>query len=210
MRRRALLSTAGVGLSATALGGYLATGGEVPILGKPKPSIPETGGPKRGESDAEVRTKIVEDDPDVEYLEDENAVRYIAYWSSDGGDTPVKTDDMGRRAIYETVPFKKWAGTQLLHVAGAAAAEHVRKVLDTEDIGHGAGRGGGDQPETIAFVSTTTTLDPEGYLVSESEVEFDEFVSATPSTVTAQYRLGGESVEREVPMYAVYEVRQQL
>ena len=216
MRRRALLSAAGLGLSATALGGYLAADGEILGLGGPDEPIPEPAGPTRGESDAEVRTEVVEDDPDVEYLPDEDAVRYVAYWTSGEGDTPKRTDSAGRRAIYETVPFDEWAGTQLLHVTATAAATHVRGELDADTVGAGVGTGGGDREETIAYVSVTTVLNREGEVAVGSggesmdpDIEFDALVAATPATVTARYRLDGESVERGVPMYAVHRVMQQ-
>lgn len=217
MQRRALLGAAGAGLSATALGGYLATGGDPFGFGGPDEPVPEPAGPTRGESDAEVRTEVVEDDPDVEYLASEDAVRYVAYWSSSGGDTPVKTDEAGRRAIYETVPFEEWAGTQVLHVAATAAAAHVREAFDAGGVGAGVGTGGGDQEESIAYVVTSTVLNREGDVAVGSDgermdtgVPFDALVDATPASVTATYRLGGEEVERDVPMYAVHKVMQQM
>jgi hypothetical protein len=219
MRRRALLSAAGAGLSATALGGYLATSGDVLGIGGSTEPVPEPSGPTRGESDADVQTEVVEDDPDVEYLEDEDAVRYVARWSSSGAgaDEGAKTDSAGRKAVYETVPFDQWAGNELLAVAGAAAMAHVNEVLEGDDVGYGVGSGGGDQQGSIAYVSMTTVLNREGKVAVGSDgermdfdVAFDELVAATPATVTARYRLGGESVARDVPMYAVHRVMQQM
>lgn len=210
MRRRAFLSAAGVGLSAAALGGYLATeGSEVVGLDGPDEPTPEPAGPKRGESDAAVGTETVEDDPDVEYLPDENAVRFVARWSSSGVDPDAKTDSAGRRAVYETVPFDRWAETQLLHAAGAVAATHANEELDTDAVGHGV-TSRIEGMERAAFVAVSTVLDREGNVAFDTGVEFDALVAATPATVTARYRLADQSVERDVPMFAKYQVKQQL
>lgn len=162
-----------------------------------------------------MKTEVVEDDPNVEYLEDRDAVRYVAYWSSGGGDTPVKTDEHGRRAIYETVPFDRWAEKELLHAAAKAAAAHVNEVLDTDEVGYGVGTGGGDQEGSIAYVVVSTVLNRQGEVAVGSDgerlttdVEFDDLVAATPATVSVVYRFEENEVEQEVPVYATHDVIQ--
>ena len=181
--------------------------------------MPEARGPVRGESDAEVEIREVEDDENVEYVADD-AVRYVAAWrhvdqaektertDEENREEPNGTEEDGppeREPVFETTPFERWGETQCLSAAARAAAERANDELGTDEVGGGitATTEGEDR---AAFVSVETVLDRDGEVVRESDVEFEELVAATPATVEATYVLGDREYELAAPVYAEYTV----
>jgi hypothetical protein len=177
--------------------------------------MPEARGPVRGESDAEVEIREVEDDENVEYVADD-AVRYVAAWrhvdqaektertDEEDREEPNGTEEDGppeREPVFETTPFERWGETQCLSAAARAAAERANDELGTDEVGGGitATTEGEDR---AAFVSVETVLGRDGEVVRESDVEFEELVAATPATVEATYVLGDREYELAAPVYA--------
>ena len=172
-------------------------------------TAPEPRGPVRGESDADLDVRSVEDDPDVEYRPEEGVVRYVAAWRhaneeavENGSEAPT------REPVYETAPFEEWAGTRCISVAARAAAEHASEQLGTTAVGGGVSNAV-DGEDLAAVVSVSSVLDREGNVVSGTDVDFEALVAETPATVTTTYVLAGREHEVDVPAYAQHRVLKQ-
>lgn len=165
----------------------------------------DSRGPVRGESDADLSVEAVEDDENVQFLEDEDAVRYVAGWRSVNREEIEEGEPPEREPVYETTEFDSWGRTQCVSAAAEAAAEHVRTELGTDEVGGGIASGVPGE-DLAAVVSTSTTLTREGDVRYETDVAFEALVAATPRTVEATYRLDGQEYGMSVPVYAEHDV----
>lgn len=233
MKRRALLSTGGAVLGS--LCGCLASPGQrsrtatgngsdrsptaapSPESDTPSPTAtqtddppnrPDGAGPTRGEADP-ITTEAVETGENVEYVDAEHAVRYVAAWRHTNQEAVAEGAEPEREPVYETVPFEQWARTECVSAAATAAAGHAGETLGTDAVGSGItstveGR------ELAAVVSVETVLDRDGNPVGEAPVAFDALVGATPATVDVTYRFDDQAAQRSVPVYARHTVLQQM
>jgi hypothetical protein len=162
-------------------------------------------GPTRGESDADVETRVVESDEDVEYLPDEHAVRYVAAWRNVGtGEDGEPT----REPEYDTTPFEDWATIQCVEAAGRAAAEHAGSELGASAPGYGISNAVPGEA-LAAVVSIETVLDREGDVVREPAVGFEALVAATPASVDATYVIADATHTMAAPVYVRHSVVRQ-
>jgi hypothetical protein len=175
--------------------------------GDATPASPTPQEPVRGGSDADVSVRVVEDDEDVTYRPEDDAVRFVAGWRR-----PEDTDDGTARGtrepVYETTPFEDWARTQCASAGARAAADHAAAELGVEDVGSGVSNDVPDH-DLAATVSTTTILDRDGEVVSEAAVEFGALVDAAPGSVDATYILEGNEYATAVPVYVQHRVLRQ-
>lgn len=148
-------------------------------------SLPTSQGPTRGEANADLSTRMREPNPDVEYLEERNVVRFPETRSGGG------VDD------YSTVPWERWAGRRCTSVAKEPAVQFASKRLD-------ASIGGGTSEESVHMLVTTNV--ENGEVTDRPKVGFDRLVSATPLSVEATYTLETQRLTRDVPVYAMHEV----
>lgn len=187
--------------------GGTAVGTESTVVTDDPPSVTDSKGPVRGQSDVDVETEAVEDDENVEYLPEEDAVRYVSAWRTTNL-TELEEEPPEREPVYDTVPFDRWGKTNCVTAAARAAADHAAAELGAEAIGSGVSFGieGRDR---AAFVSISTVLDREGDVVSEPSAEFDALVATTPATVHATYRLEDQEYALEAPIYVQHDVMRQ-
>lgn len=210
MKRRSLLAAAPVPTA-----GCLATVG-APGGGPPgddgtasDDGVPKPRGPVRGESDVALDVREVEVDEDVEYLADDDAVRYVAAWRHANHDAVENGSEAPtREPVYETTPFEDWAETRCVSAAAGAAAGHANDELDTDEVGGGI-TSAVQGHDLAAVVSVTTTLDREGDVVAGTDVDFEALVDAAPATVTATYVLEDREHELAAPVYAEHAVLRQ-
>jgi hypothetical protein len=211
MRRRALLSATAslptVALAGGCLGSDSLGSSLLASAGDDSEPVPESHDPVRGESDA-IETRVVEDDDTVEYLPEEDAVRYVAAWRRSSGTPSSDADDAGREPVYETTPLTRWVGTQVFSAASRAAADHANEQLDTDDVSGGVtstieGR------DRAAVVTVEVVLDRDGNVEFGTDVEFESLVAATPTNVSVTYAIDGREFERDVPIWAEFWVIQQ-
>lgn len=182
------------------------SGTESTVVTDDPPSMPDSKGPVRGQSDADVETEGVEDDENVEYLPEEDAVRYVSAWRTTN---PTELEEPPEREpVYDTVPFERWGKTNCVTAAARAAADHAAAELGVAELGSGVSFGI-DGRDRAAFVSISTLYDREGDVISEPSVEFDALVAATPATVHATYRLEDQEYALEAPIYVQHDVVQQ-
>lgn len=234
MRRRALLTSAGLALSMP-LTGCLDTDGAIrPENNTSTPtqtlseietttrtdhsqqgtacgSVPESRGPDRGQSDVELDVHDVEDDEDVEYLPEENEVRYVAAHHYPPREQAEEAREQGKtpepEPRYDTTPADRWGKQRCRSAAAIAAAEHVQEELDAENISGGVTSGLTDDNEGVT-VNTRTSLDRECNVVYDTDVEYEELVATTPRTVSASYEMDGFEYELDVPVFARHMVEQ--
>ncbi|WP_227134214.1 hypothetical protein [Halorubellus salinus] len=218
MKRRAALTTTATALSL--LAGCLSDAPGAPRESDPvatdssvqstggagdESTAPTSRGPTRGESDADVETRVVESDADVEYLADEHAVRYVARWRNEGrGEDGEPT----REPEYETTPFEDWAEIQCVEAAGRAAADHAGAALGASDVGAAISSGVAGE-DLAAVVVVETVLDRDGEVVREPAVGFDGLVAATPASVDATYVIADEAYSMDAPVYVRHSVLRQ-
>jgi hypothetical protein len=217
MNRRGVLVTAG-GVLAISLSGCLADGAARPVQrtdssgesADTKDFLPEGKGPVRGESDAEVTAREVEDREYITYIPKNDTIQYVAAWRHTNHEEVEAGEKPEREAVYDTIQFEEWAARRCVFAAARAAAEHVRSELD---IAEPAAITGGvssavDGEAPTAVVESTETYDREGNLVHETGVEFETLVTTTPRTVEATYVFGDRETKQDVPIYARHTVLQ--
>jgi PGF-CTERM protein len=128
----------------------------------------------RGERDVDLSTSVVEDGEHVEYIEEEDTVRFPIGMS---GDEPVG---------FETEPWKEWAEMQCAMPAAKKASDYLEREHGVE-AGGGISGGDGELLATVGFFNEEHTL--------------DEIAPLTPSSVTVTYQLGERTYESEVPIF---------
>lgn len=151
----------------------------------------------------------MEDDPDVDYIEEDHAVRYIAGWRHTNQAELEEGEPPEREPYYETVPFERWAKTQCVSAAARAAVKHLNDELGTQGVSGGI-TSGVEGEDAGAFVSVSSLYDPSGEPIRVTSVEFDALVAATPETVGVTYILADEGYQVDVPVYAQHVVEHQL
>lgn len=164
-------------------------------------------GPTRGESDVELVVQEIEDDEHVEYLEAEDAVRYVARWHHTNPEAVQEGAFPEREPRFETTPFDRWGESQCISAAARAAAKHVNDDLAIDEVDGGITSLGSGE-DRAAFVLIETILNRDGELVHEPSVSFDTLVTATPATVEVTYHLGGLVYQMDAPVYAEHSVLQ--
>ncbi|WP_224269347.1 hypothetical protein [Haloprofundus salinisoli] len=210
MKRRNALNATATAVSTLLLGGCIASDADPPTQTNPASGGedgPESQGPVRGESDAPVDARAVEDDENVEYVVAEDAVRYVAAWRSNSHEAE-EGEPPEREPVFETTPFERWGETQCLSAAASAAASHVETELDTDEVSGGI-TSAVDGEDRAAYVLLTTLLDRDGDVLTSPETDFETLVAATPATVSATYLLDEHEYTLDVPIYVRHEVIQQ-
>ena len=173
-----------------------------------QPTISDSQGPARGQSDAKVTTEVVETDENVEYIAENDTVRYVAAWKHTNHEEVQEGAEPERKPVYETTPFDSWARTEAYTAAAKAAAEHANTKLGGNEVGGGI-TSTIEGKDLAPIVSVQTVLDREGEVVSEASVSFEELVAVTPASVDVIYRLSDQAVQLTAPIYARYTVLQQ-
>ncbi|KAB1198016.1 MULTISPECIES: hypothetical protein [Haloferax] len=216
MNRRNVLAAAGTALPAV-LGGCLADGSTSAQAADSSgdsddtPSLPEGKGPVRGQSDADVTAREVEDRDHITYVPENDTIQYVAAWRHTNHEEVEAGEKPKREAVYDTISFDEWAERRCVFAAARAAADHVRSELDVAESrsisGGVSSRVEGE--ESAAVVESVEAYDRDGNLVHETGVEFEALVAATPKTVTATYVFGDRETRLDVPIYARHVVLQQ-
>lgn len=151
--------------------------------------VPESKGPVRGEHDVEISVRVVESDEGVEYLPENDSVRFVARRSGD-------------EAMYETSEWAAWAEMQCASAARDPAIDHASKQLGAS-IGGSVGDG-------QVYTRIVTTVGQDGEITHRPEVKFKALVTATPRTVNATYILDDREQTNAIPVYAEHVVRRML
>ncbi len=152
-----------------------------------------------------IRATKAEWDRWVEYLPDEDAVRYVA---SKGPSSDVDPDDYeqkppDRDLEFTTTPWDRWKHIRANDIAGEAAVEAVTDVLGIENVGRPilVGRESADRP---TVVRVDTVVDAEGETVHGEAIDIDDLAAATPESVEVTYELDGKTVETTRTVTAEY------
>jgi hypothetical protein len=152
-------------------------------------------GPLRPDGDPVSAERTITD-PDLDYLPEQDAVRYPAYYKTTGRGPEGQPT---RTTLYETTPFADWAATETASVA----ADRVSAVADERIDGDPTLSVGitKHEGEMAVTAQLTTTLDREGTVVSEPSVDFERAVAAVPRSVDTTIHFEGQTAERTVPVW---------
>jgi hypothetical protein len=146
----------------------------------------DTSDPVRGGAEPITADRTVADD-ELEYLEDEHAVKYVAAWRHTNRTEIEQGEPPEREPVYETTPFEDWATTECASVGADAVAQRIEERIDGDPAASvGITRENG---EMAVSVQQTTVRDRDGEVVSEPSVPFERIVEVTPRAVEATVRL---------------------
>ncbi|MFP9192356.1 PGF-CTERM sorting domain-containing protein [Natronosalvus vescus] len=142
-------------------------------------------GPVRGELEIDLEVRLVEDNEHVEYLEDDDEVRYVAAWGS--------SDEDGERqpSQFATSSWERWGETRCLPAAAEVAADHLADELGDGIDGVGYGITGRVPDRDRAAIVT----------VRDDSIDQDDLAAVTPAAVDATYVLEERTFEMTVPIY---------
>ncbi|SEO40077.1 hypothetical protein SAMN04487948_102246 [Halogranum amylolyticum] len=188
-RRDALLAV--VGSLSFSLSGCLSRVASTGARAYDRTTGPYERGPRQGRADPlTLGETVVVDDPELDYLPEENAVRFPSLMNES---SVVATD---------TMPFGRWSQLQCAEAALDPAWRVVEGHLDGDDTGLGRGVAS-SFPGMVVEFSHTITVDDEGTVVSAPPVTFDELLDLTPRSVTATVSLDGETATHTVPVQVI-------
>jgi hypothetical protein len=197
--RRALLGA----LSGIAFAGCLGSG--VSADDETETPPPE---PTRGAAPAiEVRREIAR--PEIEYLNDSDAIRYVAAYRHANQDEVENGSAPTREPVYETIPFDEWVHTEAASVGSTAVFETIdeRTEGSLESVSAGVSSAG-DDLEVV--VHHQVTRDRDGDVIFEPSIRFERLVEVTPSAVTATVALDGHEGTETFPVVVEHvEIHQQ-
>ncbi|SEO03267.1 hypothetical protein SAMN05216388_1007102 [Halorientalis persicus] len=149
----------------------------------------DTSDPVRGGAEPITADRTVADD-ELEYLEDEHAVKYVAAWRHTNRTEIEQGEPPEREPVYETTPFEDWATTECASVGADAVAQRIEERIDGDPAASvGITRENG---EMAVSVQQTTVRDRDGEVVSEPSVPFERIVEVTPRAVEATVRLADQ------------------
>lgn len=191
-RRHALRAIAAVG---AAIAGCL---GEPPTEGGAQATTTGAGSRVRRGEASPVTVETTVDRDGIEYLEDGDAVRYVAAYRAPENFTATDGPPT-RTPVYETVAFEEWAEVECASAGSTRVVEAVRSRVD----GGSAISGGVTSRDntTVILVIHQTLLDVEGNVLSEPDVGFDRLVAAAPRSVAVELRLEEREHACTVPVY---------
>lgn len=137
----------------------------------------------------EVTTAVERDE--IEYVEGNGTVRYVAAYGSKDPEGDDETPPE-REPIYEHRPFEEWAETECVSAGSRRVHEAMTDRLDGEAEGVSAGMGREDG-EMVVRVAHETILDRDGDVVSEPSVPYERVEAVAPERVEATVTLAGRS-----------------
>jgi hypothetical protein len=158
----------------------------------------------RGRADPVAVETAVERD-EVEYLPEDDAVRYVAAWVHADHEAFVSGTNTEREPRYETTPFEQWAPTECAHAGAKRILEVARERLErgSDEVRYGVTTEDGTK---VIHVEYSTVVGRDGTVTSEPTVDHDELVAATPASVTATVSLGGRTHTETVPVWVHHSV----
>ena len=160
-----------------------------------RPASPTDRGPIRPDGDP-VSVERTITDPDLDYLPEQDAVRYPAYYKTTGRGPEGQPT---RTTLYETTPFADWAATETASVAADRVSAIADERIDGDPtLSVGITKREGEMAVTAEL---TTTLNREGTVVSEPSTDFERVVAAVPRSVDATIHFEGQTAERTVPVW---------
>lgn len=160
--------------------------------------------PDRGRADSVAVETAVERD-EVEYLSEDDAVRYVAARVHADHEAFVAGTNTEREPRYETSPFEQWASTECARVGAKRVLEVVRGRLERgrDEVRYGVTKEDG---EKAIHVEYSTVVGRDGTVTSEPTVDHDELVAATPASITATISLDGRTHTETIPVWVQHSV----
>lgn len=188
MRRRSFLAAAPIALSASLLPSVATADAEMTEY--------ESTQPIRGEREVALDVVDEEDDEYIEYLDEDDEVRFVEAWVA-GEPTEEPADEPPEREPrFTTTPWEEWAKRRCKMAAAEKAADEVETELDHDDVSVGHGISSRVPEKETAAVITIHDIDDQLGLDRESAA------ALTPATVDATYKLDDQQFDHEVEIFA--------
>jgi hypothetical protein len=151
------------------------------------------------ENRSDVSVETTANESKYEYIESENAVRYIAAYRHSNPEAVENGSSPTREPVYDTIPFERWAETQCAHVGSQKVAEVMEARLDgnTSEVNAGVTTQNGSQ---TVIVTRSTVFDRDGEVKSTPSMSYEQLAAVAPSTVTATVSLENHSRTCTVPV----------
>lgn len=145
---------------------------------------------ERGQGE-EITVKRTIDDDGVEYLEENNSVKYRSGTASiyDGNSSKPTTS-----AEYSFIPFQQWGRDKCATIAAEALNEELERKFESSLTGISGAVNHAKEKKEV-YVDYSVTRDRGGGIVEEPEIPFDDVVSATPSRIAVTIVLEGNKHE---------------
>lgn len=152
-------------------------------------------GPLRPDGDPVAVERTITD-PELDYLPEQDAVRYPAYYKRTGRGPEGQPT---RTTIYETTPFADWVVTESTSVGAEKVGSVARAALDGDsNLSVGITK---REDEMVIAARQTTTVNREGTVVSEPTTDFERVVAAVPRAVDVTIHFEGQTARRTVPVW---------
>lgn len=151
----------------------------------------------RGTADPVSVTESL-DQKTVEYLPNEEAVRYVAQWRRQKPETGTPDAPPENEPIYRTLPIDDWAQIE----AASTGATHIRTLIgdrldgETDGITVGAASDGGEPRIAVHY----TTWRGETGEETVPAASYEEILEATPITVTVTVTFQGQRHTQTIPV----------
>ena len=121
-------------------------------------------------------------DPQVDYREEQDTVRYVGAYIRDG---PTADE---REPVYETAPFTEWVTSEAASVGSGA----VNDAIDARADGSAGATAGMTHRDGRQVVTVDRNHQPDSQQDTDRP-SFDELVDITPKSTTVTITLGGRT-----------------
>ena len=139
--------------------------------------------------DTTLRVNATVNESDYQYVESENAVRYVAGYEYTNPTDIGNGSPPTREPTYRTIPFDQWARTECAAAGARELRKHLRERLGGGMRGIEVGVTTRDTTKTVV-VTRVTTRDRDGEVTATPDVTGDRLNRFTPTTVVATISLG--------------------
>lgn len=195
--RRSLLKT--VGGASALLAGCISNEDDPDSSADTAAPTTQAVSPSVRANQSNVRVETAANESKYEYLESENAVRYVAAYRHSNPEAVESGSPPTREPVYDTIPFERWAETECVHVGSKRVAEVMASRLGKNASEVTAGVTTQNGSKTI-IVTRSTTVDRDGDVRSTPSMSYEQLEAVAPSTVTATVSLENRRRTCTVPV----------
>jgi hypothetical protein len=155
--------------------------------------------PSVRENQSNVSIETTANESKYEYIESENAVRYVAAYRHSNPEAVENGSPPTREPVYDTMPFEQWAETECAHVGSQKVAEVIETRIDgnTSEVNAGVTTQNGNR---TVIVTRSTVFNRDGEVKSTPSMSYKQLGAVAPSTVTATVSLENRSRTCTVPV----------
>jgi hypothetical protein len=197
LSRRSILKT--VGGASALLAGCISNEDEPASSDDTAAPTTQAASPSVRENQSNVSVETTANESKYEYIDSENAVRYVAAYRHSNPEAVENGSPPTREPVYDTMPFERWAETECAHVGSQKVAEVMETRLDgnTSEVTAGVTTQNGNK---TVIVTRSTVFNREGEVKSTPSTSYKQLEAVAPSTVAATVSLENRSHTCTVPV----------